>query len=844
MDQQFSRRVEELFQSALDLPIAERTSFLETTAAGNQELIDAVRRLLEADAQAESGGQWTRAAASLIESDTAFERYRLLERIGAGGMAVVHKAVRADDEFSKIVAIKQILIPDAAAVERFRRERQMLAGLEHPNIVRMLDGGTGPDGTPFLVMEYVDGLPMDRFVQERKLPAREIVATFRKVCAAVGYAHRNLIVHRDLKPGNILVTTDGEPKVLDFGVAKVMDATTLTVAGIAAMTPGFASPEQVRGGPISTATDIYSLGVLLYQLLTGSRPYRTTESSIDLAKAICEDSPLPMQSVDADLETIVLMALRKEPERRYGTVEQLSEDLGRYLDGYPVAARPDTPAYRARKFIGRNKAALAAAALVLATLAGGIVATVRQAQIANRRFNQVRNLARYFVFDVHDGIRDLPGSTPVRKKLVEKGLEYLDALAAEQGTDRDLQREIASAYEQIAGAQGGFRTNNNEDNGTAALASYRKAAAIREALVKANPQSAEDQRQLASIYSGMGSIQAQSLGDLKGGVDTLRKAVEAAERAVALDGANNSGRNILADCYLMLGDATGNASYQNLGDREGATKLYEQALTLREALLKSEPQSGERKRNLAMAENRMGMILNGKADYEGAFPHLHRVWQIDEEILAAEPNDGAMRINTASANRNLAMVAYRSSHRADAPAFARRARELNEQISRENPNDRGARLSVAGSFYAEGFVLGDDAKAIPLYERSIEMYRVLHRERPQEAVPVGMVTALLYRTRASLKLARLDAAAASAGEILTITSELLAKDPANATARSNRLAAHVLLGTVFERRRDPARAASAYRSALEDYNSLKAVSKASTRDEQEYKTAMEALARL
>lgn len=224
LDQQFNRRVEELFQSALDLPSAERDPFIEASATGNQELIAAVRRLLEADAQAESSGQWTTAAASLIESDTAFERYRLLERIGAGGMAVVHKAVRADDEFSKIVAIKQILIPDAAAVERFRRERQLLACLEHPNIVRMLDGGSGSDGAPFLVMEYVNGIPIDRYAREQKLTAREIAAMFRKVCAAVAYAHRNLIIHRDLKPGNILVTAEGEPKVLDFGVATVIDA--------------------------------------------------------------------------------------------------------------------------------------------------------------------------------------------------------------------------------------------------------------------------------------------------------------------------------------------------------------------------------------------------------------------------------------------------------------------------------------------------------------------------------------------------------------------------------------------------------------------------------------------
>ncbi len=337
--------------------------------------------------------------------------YKILREIGRGGMGVVYLAER-DDEYRKQVAIKLIKrgMDTDAVLQRFRHERQILANLEHPNIARLLDGGTTDDGLPYFVMEYIEGLPVDTYCDKHKLTTDERLKLFRTVCAAVTYAHQNLVIHRDLKPINILVTDEGVPKLLDFGIAKLLhpsmeQATTATVAGLRVLTPEYASPEQIRGEKLTTATDVYSLGVILYELLTGQRPFQLKDTTPqELLRAIEEGEPTKPSKVTGnghehtasyvarnqrllkgDLDNIVLKALRKEPERRYKSVEQFSEDIRRYLEGLPVIARKDTFVYRTSKFMARNRAAVAAAVLILLTLIGGIVATTWQARRAREQ---------------------------------------------------------------------------------------------------------------------------------------------------------------------------------------------------------------------------------------------------------------------------------------------------------------------------------------------------------------------------------------------------------------------------------------------------------------------------
>ena len=421
------QKIDELFQAALGCAPEQRSAFLDGACGGDHALHAEVESLLAADRT----GDFTNAAA-YQEGMRLLGRgrelagrhigpYRLIREIGSGGMGMVYLAARDDATFDKQVAIKLVAsgLDTERIVERFRAERQILASLDHPNITRLLDGGTTEDGLPYFVMEYIVGEPIDKYCDARNLSVVERLKLFQTVCSAVQYAHQNLVIHRDIKPANILVTSAGVPRLLDFGIAKLLSppltsgGDTATMTANRFLTPLYASPEQVRGRAITTASDVYSLGVLLYELLTGQRPYgRALTSAAEIERAIVEEEPerpslavlrdeavgrargtTPdrlRRTLQGDLDNIVLVALRKEPHRRYTSAEQLSEDISRHLENLPVIARPDTRGYRLRKFVRRNKAGGIAAALVLVTLTGGLVATLWQAHVAR----QQRDLAR------------------------------------------------------------------------------------------------------------------------------------------------------------------------------------------------------------------------------------------------------------------------------------------------------------------------------------------------------------------------------------------------------------------------------------------------------------------
>ena len=384
------KRALQLLDEALERTAEERQAFLDESCGDDPTLRRDVESLLDTDAD---GGILREPAFSVHAEDESIGRlidsYKLVRLLDRGGMGTVYLAERED--FEKRVALKLIrrgLDLDEVLVRRFHNERQILARLEHPNIARLLDGGTA-DRLPYFVMEYVEGEPIDRFCEARKLSVDECLELFRKVCSAVHFAHQNLVIHRDLKPGNILITADGTPKLLDFGIAKLLDdglaaQAVATETGLALMTPRYASPEQIRLEPITTASDVYALGVVLYELLTGLDPYDVDTARRDeIARAICEQEPdKPSTAVrkrgaegatdpgqlrrrlSGDLDSIVLKALRKEPHERYNSAEQLSEDIRRHLTGQPVAARVGSLGYHAGKFVRRNRLSLAVAAVI------------------------------------------------------------------------------------------------------------------------------------------------------------------------------------------------------------------------------------------------------------------------------------------------------------------------------------------------------------------------------------------------------------------------------------------------------------------------------------------------
>ena len=526
-------RVKDLFARGLEMLAADRDAWLEGEAAGDAELLREVRSLLASHEApgaflADLSGQ-ARIAALSVSDGQAGDRigsYRLVELIGSGGMGDVFKAVRDDDQYQAQVAIKLMRgdVRNPLVERRFRTERQILAQLDHRNIARLLDGGTTAHGLPYVVMELVSGAPIDRHCDEQKLGTRERVLLFLQVCAAVSYAHRHLVVHRDLKPGNILVTADGSVKLLDFGIAKLLepDPATGTTGEetrtqFRAMTLEYASPEQVSGGIVTTVSDVYSLGVVLYRLLTGQSPYRASANeAARMAEILGDAAPTrPSQvtaerrGIDADLDTILLMALRKEPARRYGSVEQFANDLRNFLSGKPVVARRGTFGYRLGKFVRRNAVPIAAAGFVAASLVGGLVFSLREAHIANeqrviaqRHFDGVRKLANK-LFDFHDEIADLPGATKAREHLLATSLEYLDALYQEAGTDRTLQEELGVAYRRIADIQGAPHAGNTGDT-QAAAQSYARSAALLAPLQRAEPRNHRIAMALARTYGEQG----------------------------------------------------------------------------------------------------------------------------------------------------------------------------------------------------------------------------------------------------------------------------------------------------------------------------------------------------
>jgi serine/threonine-protein kinase len=400
MSQARSQLIQRLFEEARALNAGELNGWLQERCGDDLALQEEILGLLAGATEGSAvfdqridralAGTW--ADVEDLEPGRLIGRYRVLRTLGRGGMGAVYLAERADEQFQQQVAVKLIggRVAGGALARRFRAERQILANLNHPNIARLLDGGAGEDGVPYLAMEYIDGTRLDRYCDEHGLDVRQRLQLFQQVCAAVQYAHQHLIVHRDIKPSNILVTAEGHPKLLDFGIAKLLDAEQtgevddLTRIHERIWTPGYASPEQMRGERIGTVSDVYSLGVLLYYLLTGMQPYalsgRKPEEFVQLVETMDPSRPSAAvhkslsgsrtlaRALAGDLDNIVLRAMHREPERRYPSAAALAEDVQRYLDDLPVEARPDAWSYRIGKFARRNAVALTATSVVVVSI--------------------------------------------------------------------------------------------------------------------------------------------------------------------------------------------------------------------------------------------------------------------------------------------------------------------------------------------------------------------------------------------------------------------------------------------------------------------------------------------
>jgi non-specific serine/threonine protein kinase/serine/threonine-protein kinase len=818
------QQLEEIFQSALDRAPENRAAFIDSACSGDAELHAEVDSLLAAHEQGDADFQCAafEEAIKVLQQRTVrvhegrlIGPYRVLRELGRGGMSRVYLAARADQAFEKQAAIKVVErgLDSEELIGRFQSERRILARLDHPNITRILDGGTTEDGLPFLVMEYVEGEPIDQYCNARALDVVGRLRLFQGVCAAVHYAHQNLIIHRDIKPANVLVTGDGVPRLLDFGIAKLLrsegEVHEATRTVLRRLTPEYASPEQVRGEALTTASDVYSLGVLLYRLLSGQSPYRThAPSATALEQMICEDQPeRPSVAVAraqrsppgegtpdrlrrrlaGDLDNIVLMALRKEPQRRYASVEQLSEDIGRHLTNVPVIARPDTAAYRTGKFIRRHRTGFAATVAIVMLLGAGIIGTLWQARVARaeraraqQQFNDVRQLATSFLFEFNSSIQNLPGATPARKLLVQRALEYLSKLAQQSQADPGLQRELVEAYLKVGDLQGNpYEPNLGDTQG--AVQSYRRALSISAALARADSTDAQAQRYLARSYQSLGEVQPL-LGKAADAVADLRRAAQLFESVVRHRPHDHDLRVQLANCYQALGDLQGHSELQNLGDRAGALDSYRKALAVFDAMAAENPADQKARGGAAVMRTRVGDMQQAAGDLDGALENYRGALQRAQSLAAEDPTNDRFRRILALSHRKLATLDSQRGDLGEALENARGAARINQVLANADPDNAQASANLALSLTTLADLLdktGNGTEAVDNCRQAIAILDRMSAAAPTNLFTRGELAETLVTAGAILaRQGRMTEARASTSRGLSIARDLAARTTA------------------------------------------------------------------
>ena len=679
MDPDRWKAVERILRSALDANPKEREALLDGACAGDAGLRREVDSLLAREGAAD-GFLETPAgeAPSGVEPGAGgrFGPYRLVRLVASGGMGAVWLAERADEQFEKKVAVKLIKrgMDTDEILRRFRRERQVLANLEHPHIARLLDGGAAEDGRPYLVMEFVEGIPILEHCEERRLPIPERLRLFQRVCGAVHYAHQNLVVHRDLKPGNILVTADGEPKLLDFGIAKVLhsvadsESAKVTAPDLRPMTPGYASPEQFRGEPVSTATDIYSLGVILREILPAS--------------------------LRGDLAAVVAKAVREEPGLRYASVEELRQDLDRYLQGLPVQARRGSTAYRATKFARRHAVGVAAAAAAFLSLAVAFVVSQRQAGIAERAAEEARLEARKAA-RVTRFLQDVLGAANPRKGGSRiSAVEALERASARVEDEFRGEPEVESAIHAVIG-----QTWTELGRYARAEKHLLRAVELQESF------GGEETNAHASCLNNLG-ILAYAKGDYE-------RAGELTERALA------EHRRLLGDENPEVARDLNNlaAIARALGNLERAEALARAALDLRRKLL------GEEHAEVAETLNNLCGVMRARGDFAGAEALARRVLEMRRRILGDSHPDTLQSLD------NLAVLLAGLGNPEAAESLMREAVARYRETAGPDHPDLATALSNLGSVLAGR---GDHAAAEPLFEEALRIRRaVLEPSHPK-----------------------------------------------------------------------------------------------------------------
>ena len=726
--------LQKLFLEVADLDAVERSRYFDQHEVGG-DLRQEVESLLHFDQGSAKilNGVVGATVEQFLDSvpDKFCGPYELVRMLGQGGMGSVHLAQRKDGEVDLLVAVKLIRGADATRTfrERFLRERQILASLNHPGITRLLDAGHTRSGQPYLVMEYVDGTPIDVYCRGLSLEAK--LKLFLLVCDAIAYLHRNLVIHRDLKPRNILVEAGGTPKILDFGIAKILDETgEQGVTKERMLTPEYASPEQVKGTAKTTATDVYSLGAVLYELLTGQSPHATTGSGESIEEAICTVEPVALgrlnPSLPRDLNSVVRKALRKEPAERYPTVDSFADDLRAILESRPVKVRSGDAWYKARKFARRHWLPVSAVATAILSLAAGLYVASVQKNVAQQRFAQLRQLSnRVLAFDAD--IRALPGSTKAREKIVAVSMEYLDGLGREARNDLDLKLEVAKGYKSTAEVQG-VPITQNLGKFKEADASLAKGAQLVESVLAATPgradalllgsQIEQDRMIIADTVHDWPQTQVHA-GRAVGYLDRMAKV-----RGVTVD-QNKEASRVLT----------------NVGQGQMNTHHYPEAVAQIGRAIELARNSGATTGLLAQALSLLANARRQSGDLDGALPAITEARALSEK---AEFPSETLRASTLYAIlwRQGVVLGEDESVSLNRPADAieplEKAFDLVDQMASKDPSEVSFRDRVGSAGQQLGDILRhtDPARALTIYDRTLLRLREIKnnpKSRRQEA---------------------------------------------------------------------------------------------------------------
>ena len=708
--------IESLFDRLVDLDPTARMRAIEEATANRPDLRDEIEALLTAHDRVNANGGEDEPPG--IGPGSLIGAYRLLDRIGVGGMGEVFRGERADGVFAGLVAIK-LTRPGVAShdlLRRFRVERQILATLKHPNIVTLHDGGATATGQAYLIMEYVDGVPVTEYCRAHALTLQDRLRLFLEICKGVHHAHRHAVVHRDLKPANVLVGQDGVPKVVDFGIAKLLDqeaGADATAVGLTPgpLTPNYASPEQLRGLPVTTSTDIYALGVILYELVAGVRPYDTQGQTLDRVLEIvmhteparpsaaraAESAPsLPYRRADlgGDVDAIVLKAMHKDPAARYASAGELARDIERHLGGDPILARPPSTGDVLRRLAARHKALVAVTSLAVVAILAALGVALWQRQIARReqaraeqRFRDVRQLANALIFKIHDAVTPLPGSTPVRRTILAEAIGYLERLEAESAGDVPLTLELAAAYRQLGGILGDPQRANLGARDEA-LRMFERARKMTTPLVTRTAhydifQSVIDANAALAAIHSQGGDRTSALAAAREALDYAKQFEQARPRDDR--GATLVGRASFTVALLL---PTGESR-----------PVWEETLAIYERLLAATPTDANAQRNVALVCKYLAPQIENAGDLDGALPCHRRALELDEQRLLAAPNDHRIQFDAAISFSNLASNADRRGDVETAAPLYARSLALRRAMAAADPMNVQARHRL-------GFLLG------------------------------------------------------------------------------------------------------------------------------------------